>query len=428
MAKQTQNRKRPKRDLRRGLTALLALALAALMLLPMLSMLIPAAGAVTQAEIDALKDQQSAVKIRQQELKSKLAALKDDQDAAQKKADLLGQQLNAIVEELNYIQSQIDAYAQQIDQKEDERQAAVAKEEAQYRLFCQRVRAMEEDGTVSYWSLIFQAKDFSELLDLITIANAVVDYDNKVMDDLKAAREEIERIKAELEAAKAEQEAKKAEQEERRQEQAELVKEANAALAEVKANAAAMQDLLDAADAELAKVNKDIIAKQKELEEERRKQGVTLDSETNYLWPLPPDKLTLTSGFGPRMHPVTHVYSNHLGTDIAAPNGTPVYAAKSGQVITSKYTPYGSGSDWSYGNYVVIDHGNGNSTLYAHMSSRKVTAGQMVKQGDVIGYVGSTGRSTGNHLHYEVRVNYQRVDAEKRYPSLYNSFYRRYNE
>jgi len=425
MAKQTQNHKKPKRDLRHTVTAILALVLAALMLLPMLSMIIPNAGAVTQADIDALKEQQSAVKARQQQLKDQLAALKDDQATAQKKADLLGQQLNAIVEELRYIQSQIDAYTQQIDQKEVERQEAVLREEEQYERFCKRVRAMEEDGTVSHWSLIFQAKDFGELLDLITIANAVVDYDNKVMDDLRAAREEIERIKSELEAAKAEQEAKKAEQEERRAEQAELVKEANAALAEVKANAAAMQELLDAADAELAKVNKDIIAKQKQMEEERRQQGITIDTETNYMWPLPPDKLTLTSAFGPRTHPVTHEYSNHLGTDISAPNGTPIYAAKSGQVITSKK---GSGSDWSYGEYVVIDHGNGNSTLYAHMSRRNVSSGQMVKQGDIIGYVGSTGRSTGNHLHYEVRINYQRVDAEKQYPSLYNSFYRKYNE
>ena len=99
------------------------------------------------------------------------------------------------------------------------------------------------------------------------------------------------------------------------------------------------------------------------------------------------------------------------GIDIPAPSGTPILAAKSGQVVTSGWHD-------SYGNYVVVDHGNGNSTLYAHMSARSVSEGQMVSQGQEVGKVGTTGSSNGNHLHYEVRDNYSRVNPEKKYSGL----------
>ena len=115
------------------------------------------------------------------------------------------------------------------------------------------------------------------------------------------------------------------------------------------------------------------------------------------------------------MHPVDHVPNSHTGIDVAASTGVPIYAARGGQVIMSEY---GAGANWSYGNFVVIDHGDGTTTLYAHMSSRAVSEGGMVTQGQTIGYVGTTGSSTGNHLHLEVRDNYTRVDPESKFPSL----------
>ena len=131
---------------------------------------------------------------------------------------------------------------------------------------------------------------------------------------------------------------------------------------------------------------------------------------SGWLWPVE-GYHTLSALFGGRVHPVTGQRTDHTGIDIPAPGGTPIQACKSGQVVTSAY-------HYSYGNYVVIDHGNGNSTLYAHMSSRAVSEGQMVSQGQTIGYVGTTGSSTGNHLHLEVRDNYTRVDPESKFPSL----------
>lgn len=415
----TSNRgnKKQKADLRRILTTIMAVLLAALMLLPMLTMAIGGAGAVTQSEIDKLKQQQQASKNRQQELKDELAGLKEDQAAAQQKRNLLQQQLNAIADEIDNIDAQISYYDGQIAQKEAERVEAVAREEEQYKLFCQRVRAMEEDGDVTYWSVLFASESFSDLLSRIADIDQVMEYDNAVMNQLVETRRQIEAIKAELEQSKADQEAIRVEKEAVRAEQEKKVAEAKKLLDEINASAEKVNEALDAENAAIAKLNADIAKKQKEMEEERRKNNVVLDTGSGYTWPLP-GYYKLTSAFGYRIHPITGRPHSHTGIDIPAPYGTSVKAARGGQVITS-------GRHSSYGEYVVIDHGNGNSTLYAHMSSRSVSVGQIVKQGQEVGKVGSTGSSTGNHLHLEIRVNYTRVDPEKYYPSL--PFVRAYN-
>lgn len=407
-------------DGRRILTAVLAVIMALLMILPMVSMIASGtASAVTQADIDKLKKAQQASKDRQAQLKDQLSGLKDDQADAIQKRTLIQQQLEAISSEIDSIQGQITYYDGQIQQKEAERVEAVAKEEAQYDLFCQRVRAMEEDGTVSYWSIIFQAENFTDLLDRITMVDEIMDYDQAVMDQLVATRKQIEAIKADLETSRAEQQAKKEEQEAKKKEQQAKLSEAQALLDKINADTAEVNRQLDAESKAAAQIQADITAKQKKLEEERKKQNIVLDTGGDYMWPLP-GYYRLTSAFGYRIHPITHKAHSHTGIDIPAPAGTPIYAAKGGQVVTSARHS-------SYGNYVVIDHGNGNSTLYAHMSSRAVSEGQIVKKGAVIGYVGSTGSSTGNHLHLEVRVNYTRTNPEKCFPGLYNSFIRAYN-
>ena len=362
--------------------------------------------AAAQSEIDALKAEQAESQVRQEELKEQLAGVKEDQAAAQQKRQLLQQQLEAINAELDSINAQISYYDGEIARKEAERREAEAKEQAQYERFCERVRAMEEEGTVSYWSILFNAEDFSDLLDRLADVDAVMDYDNQVMEELTAARQELERLQAELESARAEEQAAKDQQEAKKAEQQAKVAEAQKLLDQINADAAELNRQLDDEMEGAA----EIARKQKQLEEERRQNNVTIDSETNYLWPLP-GYYRLTSLFGYRIHPITGKAHSHTGIDIPAPGGTPIQACKSGQVVTSAY-------HYSYGNYVVIDHGNGNSTLYAHMSSRAVSEGQMVSQGQTIGYVGTTGSSTGNHLHLEVRDNYTRVDPESKFPSL----------
>ena len=383
------------------------------------------AGAVTQSEIDALKKQQQESQAKQEQLKDELAEAEADQAAAQQKRQLLTEQLNAINAEIENIDAQIAYYDGEIAQKEAERKEAEAREAEQYELFCDRVRMMEEQGTVSYWSILFNAEDFSDLLDRIADVDAVMDYDNQVMDELIATRQELERLQGELESARAEEQAARDQQEAKRVEQQAKVAEAQKLVEQINADVAEVNRQLDEEDAAAANIQAEIAKKQKQLEEQRKQQNVTLPpTGSGYQWPLPGSCLTLTSAFGYRIHPISGQAHSHTGIDVSASGGTPIYAAKGGQVILSEY---GSGVNWSYGNFVVIDHGDGTTTLYAHMSSRAVSEGQMVTQGQTIGYVGNTGNSKGNHLHLEVRVNGQRVDPEGCFPGLSNSFIRAYN-
>ena len=401
MAKKQQ--KKPKTDWRRIFVAVLAAALALLMLLPMLTMILGgAAGAVTQEEIDALKEQRAESQARQQELKEQLAGLKAGLEEAKEKRRILVSQLEAINGELENINAQIVWYDGQIAEKEEERAAAVLREQEQYDLFCRRVRAMEESGKASYWSILFTAESFSDLLDRLTDISDIMAYDQAVMDQLIATREEIERLKAELESARAEQEAMKADLESKQAEQKEKVAEAQRLLDQINADTAEVNRQLEEESAAAQAIQASIVAKQKALEEERRRNNIIINSESGYLWPLP-GYYRLSSLFGYRIHPITGKAHSHTGIDIPAPSGTPILAAKSGQVVTSGWHD-------SYGNYVVVDHGNGNSTLYAHMSSRAVKEGDVVSQGQVIGVTGSTGISSGPHLHYEITEGGSRVN------------------
>ena len=352
---------RVRHRVRQGVCALLTAALLSSVWGPALPV-----GAVTQSEIDTLKARQAESQERQDQLEQELSQVEADRDAAQEQRRLLGQQLAAINAELESINQQIAWYDGEIAQKEVERRAAEAREAEQYELFCQRVRAMEEEGTVSYWSILFNSGSFSELLDRLADVDAVMAYDNQVMDELIADLAEVNRQ-------------------------------------------------LDAEDAAWAAIGAEIDRKQKQMEEQRRQNNVQLPPAGGWQWPLPSANLKLTSAFGYRIHPVDHVPHSHTGIDVAASTGTPIYAARGGQVIMSEY---GTGVNWSYGNFVVIDHGDGTTTLYAHMSSRAVSEGELVQQGQTIGAVGTTGNVKGAHLHFEVRINGQRTDPEAYYTGL----------
>ena len=405
-----QKHRKQKVEWRRVFVGGVVVVLALLLLLPMVTMILGAAGAVTQSEIDALKREQAESQARQEELEDQLADAEAEQAEAQQRRQLLQAQLDAINAELESIDAQIAYYDAEIAQKEEERIAAEAREAEQYELFCQRVRAMEEEGTVSYWSILFNAENFSELLDRLADVEAVMDYDNQVMNELIAVREELERLQAELETARAEEQEARDQQAAAQAQQQAKVAEAQALLDQINADLEEVNRQLDEESEAAAEIQAEIAQKQRQLEEQRRQNNVTIDSETSYLWPLP-GYYRLSSMFGYRIHPITGRAHSHTGIDIPAPANTSILACKSGQVVTSAY-------HYSYGNYVVIDHGNGNSTLYAHMSSRAVSEGEMVTQGQTIGYVGTTGSSTGNHLHLEVRDNYTRVDPESKFPSL----------
>lgn len=386
--------------LRRGLSLVLVLAL----FLPLAGRdMVIESSAVTRAEIDALKNQSGALASQKKDIQDQLKAVKADKDEAMNKKLLIEDQIDVIRQEIENINEQIAMYDQLIAEKTAELEQAEADEKAQFDLFCRRMRAMEEQGEVSYWSILFSSSDFSELLDNYMMIEEIIQYDNKVIDDLAALQERVAADRTELEAAQAEQEEAKTQQLAAQDELKAQEAEVDKLIAEINAH----EDQLEAMEEALNKAAKDLDAQIKAKEKEYAAQIANVPSESGYLWPLPGSYNLITSFAGGRVHPVTGKYGNHAGVDISAPGGTKIYAAMSGVVI---HAAKGTGSSWSYGNYVIVAHSNGTNTLYAHMSRIGCSKGQTVKQGDVIGYVGSTGRSTGNHLHFEVRKGDTRTD------------------
>lgn len=361
------------------------------------------ASAVTQAEINALKNNAGKLANQKKDIQAQLKAVQADKNAAMKKKELLEDQIDITRQEIDNINDQIAMYDQLINEKTAELEQAEADEAAQFDLFCQRMRFMEEQGEISYWSILFSSSSFPELLDNYMMIEEIIQYDNQVIDNLVALQEKVSADRTELETAQTEQEEAKAQklavQEELKAQEAEV----DQLIAEI----SAQEDQLEAMEAELNKAAKELDSQIKAKEREYAAQIANVPSESGFLWPLPGGYNTISSLAGGRIHPVTGKPSNHAGIDIPAPAGTTIYAAKSGVVITSEK---GTGSSWSYGNYVIVAHSDGTNTLYAHMSRRGCNKGDTVKQGQVIGYVGTTGRSTGNHLHFEVRVGSSRKD------------------
>lgn len=395
----------------RLLRRVLCVLLAAVLLVPLPVAVAPDAKAVTQAEIDSLKASAGDLDKQKAELQKQLKAIAADKNKAMDQKELLEQQIDVIQAEISNINQQITKYDELITQAQTGI-AETEQEEAQlYELFCQRVRYMEEEGDVNYWAILFNAASFSDLLDRLIMVDEIMEYDNAVMDSLIATRKQLQESKTQLEQARTEQQAAKDKQvtarkelESRESEVDKLLTQINKEKKQVESSVKELEALAKQMDAEIAR-------KQKELAAQLAAQGKKITSESGYKWPLP-DYTNLSSLYAGRIDPFTGKKATHSGIDVPAPKGVKILSAKSGVVLTSAYNKGG------YGNYVVVDHGNGNTTLYAHMSSRSVKAGDVVKQGQVLGLVGTTGRSTGNHLHYEIREKDVRIDPVTRYSGL----------
>ena len=266
-------------------------------------------------------------------------------------------------------------------------------------VFRQCVRAMEEGGTISYWSVLFNAVDFSDLLGRLDAANEIMEFRQSVVDELRRLQEEIAGKKADLETQRTAQEDAKTELEATLSELDAQRAEANALVAEIENNESEYQTALDEIDAEEEAIQAEIVRLSRELAAANGDTGAALGG---YIWPV--SSRRITSPFGPRNTGIPGASTNHKGVDIGGVGyTTEVHAAKAGTVIVSQRSS-------SYGEYVVVSHGSGNTTLYAHMSSRSVSVGDYVDQGDVLGITGSTGISSGPHLHFEITENGSRVN------------------
>lgn len=362
--------------------------------------LAPAVSAVTQAEIDNLKDNANSLDSQKADLQNQIDALESDKSKALEQIALLDQQADVIRQEISNTQSLISNYESLIAQTQAELEEAERQEAEQYELFCKRVRAMEENGTVSYWSVLFNATDFADLLSRLDAANEIMEADQRVIDNLKALQAEISAKKASLETSLSESQAAKEKLEARETELESQLSKAQALAAEIENGIGEYEDALAAVEAEENRVWAEIKKKEQELA-----ASLPQPSVGGYIWPVTTSK-RITCKFGPRTHPITGKYSNHTGVDIGGVGYTSdIRATKAGVVLTATYSS-------AYGYYIVISHGSGNSTLYAHMTKGtfRVSEGDTVTQGQVIGTTGSTGYSTGPHLHYEIRENGSPID------------------
>ena len=332
-------------------------------------------------------------------LKGELEGLKKDTQAYIKKVD----------EELTAIQEKIDEYAALIVEKEgeievitEELNEAIATEEAQYAAMKARIKFMYEKGDTFYLELMLTASSFSDFLTKADYIEKLEAYDRKMLEEYKATREWTELCKATLESEKAVLDAAKESEEAEKATMEELLQEKEKQLAEYTAKISATQNQIDDAAAELEAQTAVIEALEAEILAEQKAiaaaNGVVLNYDGGkFTWPAPA-YVRITDEFGYRTDPITGATSYHSGLDMGAPGGSAILAAYDGEVTAADW-------NWSMGNYVMINHGGGLYTVYMHASQLMCKKGDIVARGEQIAKVGSTGRSTGNHLHFSVRLN-----------------------
>ncbi len=303
-------------------------------------------------------------------------------------------ELTAVEDQVIALTADIEATKETITQKAAELEEAIAKTDAYRDEFKQRARIMYENGSASYLEVLFGASSFSDFIERVEIVGSIASYDRDVLDDFTKNQAIIKNSKAEQEELLLRQENNR-DSLAYRQEQIELLLEKQ-------------QTLIDKITADEATAQKAYSAAEKKYEEEERKaqeeirraKSTYVGSYTGgkFAWPAP-SGTRITSPFGYRTHPISGKKGSlHRGIDIATAYGTNIVAGEAGKVIVAKY-------NGSYGRYVVIDHGNGYTTLYAHNSQLLVSVGQTVSRGQVIAKAGSTGNSTGPHCHFEVSYN-----------------------
>ena len=400
---------------------LFAFALAMVMTLSvMFSLMSVSAFAVTQSEIDALKSQRSELRDQKSGVQSTINSLQGQQSDQIALKNALDEKNAITVKQILNLTEQIDLHTTLIEQKTVEVEEAQKVADEQLEKYKVRVRAMEEAGRYNYFEVLFGANSIGEFLSLIDDIGDIMKSDKELEDSYRQSVTDLETVKTEYEQAKSEMEDTKTELEALKVQQEKDIAQADAVIATLQGQISANSGMLSQLTAQEQQLNKDIQNKVNELNRQNEQNkpqpnpgggGGSAVGTGNLVWPS--YCTYITSRQGPRTHPVTGEYKNHGGTDIGASYGSAIYAADSGTVVRSS-----DGWNGGWGNYVMIDHGNGMQTLYAHMSSRAVSVGQTVSRGQTIGYVGSTGMSTGPHLHFEMYVNGSRIDPQTKYPGV----------
>lgn len=419
---------------RRLWVSILAGVLAGVMLLSLIISLIPQkASAASSSEI---KKQIEALEGDQAEMQEQIEALKAQQDSNLSDIRALAEQKSIIEQQVGLIHAQVDsmneqiaAYAVLIADKQtelDDAETHLAELNAKNK---ERIRAMEESGKLSYWSVLFKASSFSDLLDRINIVNEIAAADRRRLEEMRTAAQEVADAKTNLEAERADLELAKEELAVKQTELEAKEQEAKAALDVLLARGEEYDLLVEEQELELSKMEEEIAKAEKKYDAAKYQEWLAtsvppttkpkVDSygggtggsgvtKGDIVWLVPCDYNKVSSGWGWREHPVYGGQRFHHGVDLSAPCPTKIYATRAGVVVTARYST-------TAGNYVTIDHGDGYTSTYMHMCEWPyVKEGQFVAAGQVLGCVGTTGTSTGNHLHFGIYYNGSSVD-----PMLY---------
>lgn len=293
----------------------------------------------------------------------------------------------------------------EIDQIEQELKEAEANEKDQYAAMEQRIKFMYERGNSAYISLILDAENFSEMLNKAEYIEEISNYDRDMLKQYQETKEAIKFLKEQLEKEQEQLQEAQEEVTQKEGEMSDLIEQKEKQIENYETDINNKEKAIKEYEAEIAAQNATIAALEAQIAKTERELASVSGNDVGempvyygggpFCWPAP-SYSRISDDYGNRIHPTLGVPQFHNGVDMAAPNGSPILAAESGTVVAAAYNS-------SMGNYIMINHGNGLYTIYMHASGLYVSTGQTVTRGQKIGAVGSTGRSTGPHLHFSVR-------------------------
>lgn len=384
----------------RLISGVIAAVLVVAMLVSMFASGIVFAAAADDEDADSLQSKLDSLEEEKATVQERIADLTAQANDVQATRDALQQEIDLTKEEIATVEAYIERLQEQIDVKTTELEAAEVALEEKEEQFAQTVRTTYEQGEISYLEVLLNSSSFSDLLTRLEIVSAIMEDNQKTVDEYTAAKEDIEQKRDDLQHT----------QDEQKNYQESLNYKVDD-LAASEAEQAALQESLEAYKAEseaeydrISSEMQDVSNQIAELSRQAAANGSVPMGDGTLIWPTP-SCTTTNSAYGYRVHPIYGTVKFHAGEDIPAGYGAEILAAASGTVVTAGWVS-------GYGNYTVIDHGGGLMTAYGHQSSFAVSVGDVVTQGQVIGYVGSTGNSTGPHLHFEVYVNGATVDPK----------------
>lgn len=347
-------------------------------------------------DLSDMKKQLNGVKGNINGLQNKISGVKKQKQSIYSQIAKLENQINTVQNELEGINNQIASTNNSISVTTEALDKAI-EELGEYKdLYGQRLRAMYMSGTSGYLEIILSSKSFSQFISRIDVVKRIMEHDSDILVDMREKQESIEKKKTELEGQKSKLLGLKQQSSSKKSELSVASRENKDLYSKLNSDQKELEKALDEEIKESKQIEAEIQAilaasKNSNLAYSGKRYCVVYNSEAGRT-------IRVTSSFGNRFHPVLKVYKLHTGMDLGVPSGTPVHAMADGEVIIAKYSS-------AYGNYVVINHGSGISTLYAHNSKLLVSVGDKVEGGQVISKSGNTGYSTGAHLHFEVRKN-----------------------